>query len=69
MKNQVIRELSDPELIERLEEEQNQMQKLLLHHRVSELENPRKITAFRRTIARLKTEMRKREIQESANNN
>ncbi len=66
MKNQVIRELSDPELIERLEEEQAQLHKMLLHHRVSELENPRKITAFRKTVARLKTEVRRRQSQESA---
>jgi len=69
MKNQVIRELSNPELIERLEEEQGQLLKLSLHHRVSELENPRKITAFRKTIAQLKTEIRRREIQETAKNN
>jgi large subunit ribosomal protein L29 len=66
MKNQVIRELSDPELIEKLEEEQGQLQKMLLHHRVSELENPRKITAFRKTIARLKTEVRRRQSMETA---
>lgn len=69
MKNKVIQELSNPELIERLEEEQSQLQKLKLHHKVSELENPRKISAYRRTIARLKTEMRKRELEQSAKNN
>jgi large subunit ribosomal protein L29 len=69
MKNKVIQELSSPELIERLEEEQSQLQKMKLHHKVSELENPRKISAFRKTIARLKTEMRKRELEKSATNN
>lgn len=62
MKNQVIKELSTPELIERLEEEQNQLQKMKLHHKVSELENPKKLLVFRKTIARLKTELRKREL-------
>jgi large subunit ribosomal protein L29 len=69
MKNKVIQELSTPELIERLEEEQLQLQKMKLHHKVSELENPQKISAFRKTIARLKTEMRKRELEKSATNN
>jgi large subunit ribosomal protein L29 len=69
MKQQVIRELSTPELIERLEEEESQLQKMKLHHKVSELENPRKISAFRRTIARLKTEMRRRVIEQQEKNN
>lgn len=69
MKNQVIKELSTPELIERLEDEQNQLQKMKLHHKVSELENPRKISAFRKTIARLKTEMKRRQMEQKAKNN
>lgn len=67
MKQQVIRELSTPELIERLEDEESQLQKMKLHHKVSELENPRKISAFRKTIARLKTEMRRRELEQEKN--
>lgn len=63
MKNQVIRELSNPELIERLEEEQAQLQKMKIHHKVSELENPKKISAFRKTIARLRTEIRRRQME------
>lgn len=63
MKNQVIRELSNPELIERLEEEQSQLQKMRIHHKVSELENPKKISAFRKTIARLRTEIRRRQME------
>jgi large subunit ribosomal protein L29 len=66
MKYQVIKELSTPELIEKLENEQNQLLKLKLHHKVSELENPKKISAFRTTIARLKTELRARQMAESA---
>ncbi|HRZ42626.1 MAG TPA: 50S ribosomal protein L29 [Bacteroidales bacterium] len=67
MKQQVIKELSTPELIERLEDEENQLQKMKLHHKVSELENPRKISAFRKTIARLKSEMRRRELEQEKN--
>lgn len=69
MKNQIIRELSDPELVERLEEEQTQLQKMKIHHKVSELENPRKIGNYRKTIAKLKTEIRRREMEKSAKNN
>ena len=60
MEQTVIIELTTPELVERLEEEQKQLTKLKLNHAVSPLENPNKIKAFRRTIARLKTELRKR---------
>ena len=60
MEQTVIIELTTPELIERLEEERKQLTKLKLNHAVSPLENPNKIKAFRRTIARLKTELRKR---------
>ena len=62
MKNEVIRELSTPELLEKLEEEQAQLVKLRLSHQVSDIENPKKIRDYRKTIARLKTELRKREI-------
>ena len=68
MKNQVIKELSTPELIERLEEEQAQLQKMKLHHKVSELENPRKLSAFRKTIARLKTELKSRQMASAEKN-
>ena len=60
MEQTVIIELTTPELIERLEEERKQLTKLKLNHAVSPLENPNKIKVFRRTIARLKTELRKR---------
>lgn len=62
MKNEVIKELSTPELLERLEEEQAQLIKLKLTHGVSELENPMKIRDYRKAIARLKTELKRREL-------
>lgn len=62
MKQSVIRELSSPELIERLEEEEKQLLKMKLNHAVSPLENPMKIKFFRKLIARIKTEIRSREI-------
>jgi large subunit ribosomal protein L29 len=64
MEQAVIKELSTPELSERLEEEVKQFVKLKLNHAVSPLENPNKIKVYRRTIARIKTELRKRELEE-----
>ncbi|MBO4654991.1 MAG: 50S ribosomal protein L29 [Bacteroidales bacterium] len=65
MKQQVIRELSTPEVKERLVEEQQQLVKLKLNHAVSPIENPQKIKEQRRTVARLKTELRMRELKEN----
>jgi large subunit ribosomal protein L29 len=64
MKQEVIRELSTPELLERLEEEVKQLTKLKINHAVSQLENPMKIREYRRTIARLKTELQFRDKQQ-----
>lgn len=66
MKQQVIRELSTNELLERLEEEKKQLVKLKMNHAVSPLENPMKIKEYRKTIARMKTELRNR--QQELNN-
>ena len=60
MEQKVIRELTSGEILERLEEENRQLTKLKLNHAVSPLENPNKIKAYRKTIARLETEMRRR---------
>ncbi|MBO6051165.1 MAG: 50S ribosomal protein L29 [Bacteroidales bacterium] len=65
MKQQVIRELSTPEVKERLVEEQQQLVKLKLNHAISPIENPQKIKEQRRTVARLKTELRMRELKEN----
>ena len=62
MKQQVVAELSTPELKERLIEEKLQLSKLVLNHAISPIENPNKITEQRKTIARIKTELRKREL-------
>jgi large subunit ribosomal protein L29 len=62
MKQQVVAELSTPELKERLMEEQTHLSRLVLNHAISPIENPNKIKEQRKTIARLKTEIRKREL-------
>ncbi|MBK6966828.1 MAG: 50S ribosomal protein L29 [Lentimicrobium sp.] len=66
MKQEVIRELSTAELIERLDEERKQLNKLKLNHAVSPLENPNKIKTYRRTIARMVTELRSRQLKDAA---
>ena len=63
MKQKVIEELSTTEIIERLVEEKQQLVKLKLNNAVSPLENPHKIKEQRRTVARLNTEIRKRELK------
>ncbi len=62
MKQQVVAEFSTAELKERLVEERQHLVKLVLNHSISPIENPNKITEQRRTIARMLTELRKREI-------
>lgn len=61
MKAEVIRELTTSEIKERLEEEKKHLVKLKMNHAVSPLENPNKIKAYRKTIARLITELHMRE--------
>ena len=65
MKQTVIREFSTSELIERLEEEKKQLQKLTFNHSVSALENPMKIKNYKKTVARLNTELRARVLKEN----
>ena len=64
MKQAVVSGLSTKELYERLDEEVKQLTKLKLSHVVSAIENPNRIKEYRRTIARLKTEIRARELAE-----
>lgn len=62
MKSSEIRELSNQELLERIDNEKTALVRMKLNHAISPLENPQKIKESRKTIARLMTEMRKREI-------
>ncbi len=64
MKQEVIKELSTQELKERLDEERTQLSKLKMNHAVSPLENPNVIAQYRKTVARILTELKKRELDE-----
>lgn len=66
MKQEVIKELSTAEIIERIEDERAQFAKLKLNHAISPIENPQRIKDSRRTVARLETELRKRQLEEKA---
>jgi large subunit ribosomal protein L29 len=63
MKQQVIREMTLEEIKERLEEEKKQLVKMKLAHAVSPLDNPHKMKEYKKTVARLLTELKKREIE------
>ncbi len=63
MKQEEIIQLSDEDLRDRLDESVENMEKMLLTHKVSPLENPLQIRGLRKTIARLNTEMNNRKSQ------
>jgi large subunit ribosomal protein L29 len=62
MKMSEIKELSTPDLIERIDSEKSMLVRLKLNHAISPLDNPQKIKQSRTTISRLMTELRSREL-------
>lgn len=63
MKQAEIKQLTNKELNERIVDEKELLAKLKINHAISPLDNPKKISTIRRNIARLKTELRKRELE------
>jgi large subunit ribosomal protein L29 len=63
MKQAEIKELSVEELQQRLAETKKEHADLKVAHSVTPLENPLQIRKTRRTVARLATELTKRELQ------
>jgi large subunit ribosomal protein L29 len=63
MKQQEISKLSVEDLKKSLANAEETLQKMKLGHTVTPLENPLQIRAQRRSIARLNTELTKRENQ------
>ncbi len=63
MKQEVITELSTNDLLEKLEEQTLQLNRMKLNHAVSPLENPQLIKTNRKSIARINTELRRRELE------
>ena len=69
MKYAEIKELTTEELKERIQEETANLTKFKFGHAVSSLENPLKINALRKDIARLNTELTQRKIAAATSNN
>ncbi len=62
MKIAEIRDLSTPDLKERLEADMKKYQQTKINHSISPLDSPAEITKSRREIARMKTELRRRKL-------
>ncbi len=65
MKMSEIKELTDQELFERIEDTKNMLTRYKLNHTVSPLENPNQIKNTRKDVARLLTEKRLRELNKT----
>ena len=60
MKAAILIDTPENELLEMLETEKDKLVKMKMSHEVSPLENPKSLTATRKVIARIKTELSKR---------
>ena len=63
MKKEEIREMATADLAERLATMEKEYLQARINHAVSPLDNPAQLTADRRMIARVKTELRRRELE------
>jgi len=64
MKTSEIKELSTPDLVERIDTERTMLVRMKLNHAITPLDNPQKLKEVKFTIARLLTELRARELNE-----
>ena len=64
MKTRELRELTTAELTERIAAERESLTRMTLNHSISPLDNPSLIRESRRTIARIETELRQRELKQ-----
>ena len=62
MKIAEIRELSTQELLERVDAEVAAYAQMRINHSISPMENPSQLKQQRKLIARMKTELRQREL-------
>jgi large subunit ribosomal protein L29 len=60
--NKTIKDLNVADLKSKIQEDQLRLKKLEFAHAISPLENPMNIRGLRRDIARLQTELKKKEI-------
>jgi len=64
MKKEKVTELTDKELRDRLDAAEKEYAQTKIQHTIAPLDNPAKITIDRRNIARMKTELRARELKQ-----
>ena len=57
-----IQGLNDQDLQARINEDEQRLKKLEFAHAISPLENPMSIRSLRRELARLKTELKKKQL-------
>ena len=62
MKIAEIKEMTTSDLVERVEAETANYDQMVFNHSISPLENHEQIKQLRRTIARMRTELRQREL-------
>jgi large subunit ribosomal protein L29 len=67
MKISEIKELSTPDLLERIDTERTMLVRMKLNHAITPLDNTHKVKEVKLTIARLLTEMRTRELSKKSN--
>ena len=66
MKINEIRDLTNDELNQKLEGLKEELFNLRFQHATNQLDNPRVITDVKRTIAKVKTILRERELNQTA---
>ncbi|MBQ7572904.1 MAG: 50S ribosomal protein L29 [Clostridia bacterium] len=67
MKINELRELSTAELEEKLASYKQELFNLRFQNAINQLDNPKRISDVKKTIARILTIIREREVQETAN--
>ncbi|HVX51888.1 MAG TPA: 50S ribosomal protein L29 [Chitinophagaceae bacterium] len=61
--NRSLKDLNINDLTARIKEDELRLKKLEFAHTISPLENPMSIRSLRRDLARLKSEVRKRQLE------
>ncbi|MBN2484567.1 MAG: 50S ribosomal protein L29 [Bacteroidales bacterium] len=64
MKASELRELTEKEILEQIENEKSFLAKQRLNHAVSPLDNPLKLKESRKNVARLMTVLREKQLKE-----
>lgn len=67
IKKEDIKEFANDELVDKIKDGQLRYKKLKFNHAVSPLDNPLMLRWLRRDNARLKTELKKRELEAAKN--